>query len=104
MPGVPFKHAVKKLSRHAKPSQLVEIYRELLAKAGIDKGQAHNFIAVKEWMLVVPRSTAREGDIAANAASMVGMIWVANQTEVQDWVERDPMKVLVKVGVEKDQA
>ncbi|KAL2061040.1 hypothetical protein VTL71DRAFT_9092 [Oculimacula yallundae] len=94
---LPFRHAVKKLSSKPDVEQLVKVYEALKASSRVEK--AHNVILVNEWMLVIPRSCARLGDLAANAASMAGMVWVTKWKDVQDWIDRGPMELLCEFGV-----
>lgn len=75
----------------------MEVYEALKIRSGVEK--AHNVVLVDEWMLVIPRGCARHGNLAANAASMAGMIWVTKPEGVQDWVDRGPMELLCQFGV-----
>jgi ATP adenylyltransferase len=98
--GVPFQHAVKKLrSEPGMSLVLSEIYETLLTVANIAEAPAHNVIIVKEWMLVIPRLRAKNGNLAANAAAMVGMVWVNTKDDLQEWIDRGPMKMLCEFGV-----
>jgi len=56
-------------------------------------------ILVKEWMLVIPRSQAFQGSLAANAASMVSLVWVNKQELLEQWLAEGPMKLLCGFGV-----
>ena len=75
----------------------MNVYETLKVLSGVDK--AHNVILVNEWILVIPRSCARHGNLAANAASMAGMVWVTKPEDVEDWVDRGPMELLCQFGV-----
>ncbi|KAH6717155.1 hypothetical protein BKA61DRAFT_318840 [Leptodontidium sp. MPI-SDFR-AT-0119] len=95
--NLPFRHAVKRLPSNSDVTELVEVYEALKIRSGVEK--AHNVVLVDEWMLVIPRGCARHGNLAANAASMAGMIWVTKPEGVQDWVDRGPMELLCQFGV-----
>ncbi|KAH7313025.1 Ap4A phosphorylase II [Rhexocercosporidium sp. MPI-PUGE-AT-0058] len=97
--NLPFRHAVKKLSSNPDLTELVWVYASLKLLSGVEK--AHNIILVDEWMLVIPRSCAKHGNLAANAASMAGMVWVTTSEDVQDWIDRGSMELLCQFGVVK---
>lgn len=99
VPGIPFRHAASKLPANMSSSRLEEVYKELLSRARVGENPAHNVILVREWMLVVPRSRGFQGDVAANAASMVGMVWVTKEEILEEWLERGPMKLLCGFGI-----
>jgi len=81
---------------------LIEVYNKLSSLAKIDKNPAHNVIIVKEWMLVVPRSRGFQGAVAANSASMVGMVWVTKDETLEEWEARGPMELLRGFGIAQD--
>ncbi|KAG4435097.1 hypothetical protein IFR05_009406 [Cadophora sp. M221] len=97
--NLPFRHAVKKFSSNPDVTELAGVYEALQILSGVER--AHNVVLVDEWMLVIPRACARHGNLAANAASMAGMVWVTNLEDVQDWVDRGPMKLLCQFGVDQ---
>ncbi|KAK0129174.1 hypothetical protein ONS95_001109 [Cadophora gregata] len=97
--GLPFRHAVKLLSSSPSVSELVSVYEKLKIRSRVNN--AHNVILVKEWMLVIPRSCARHGNLAANAASMAGLAWVNKLEDIQNWIDRGPMELLRQFGVAK---
>jgi ATP adenylyltransferase/5',5'''-P-1,P-4-tetraphosphate phosphorylase II len=80
-------------------SKLSKIYKTLLAVASVAEAPAHNVIIVKEWVLVIPRLRAKSGKLAANAAAMVGMVWVNSKEDLQEWIDQGPMKMLSEFGV-----
>lgn len=101
VPNIPFKHAACTLPSCLDGEELLRIYKDLLTTAGIDETDySHNLVMVKGWMLVLPRSRAsQEGVKIVNAASMVGMIWVASEDVFDVWFHSaDPMQILSKFG------
>ncbi|KAK0638285.1 hypothetical protein DIS24_g9969 [Lasiodiplodia hormozganensis] len=90
---------------------LLDAYEILHAKAsqslGLGAGKEtnnfpHNVILVKEWMLVIPRKRSNVEGVSANAAGMMGMIWVADAAKVRKWKELGPAWVLSQLGVTQE--
>ncbi|RDL36063.1 uncharacterized protein BP5553_06675 [Venustampulla echinocandica] len=102
VPGIPFQHAVKRLSAKPSTSELVDVYQTLLTRANIGEAPAHNVIVVAEWMLVIPRVRPKQGGLSANAAAMVGMVWVTKTDVLQEWLDHGPMRALCGFGVVDD--
>lgn len=73
-----------------------------MVSAHIRDNPAHNVILTPDWLLVIPQACARHGNLAANAASMVGMVWVTKEEDLQDWLDQGPMEVLCKFGIRKN--
>jgi ATP adenylyltransferase/5',5'''-P-1,P-4-tetraphosphate phosphorylase II len=91
---------VKKISSNSCTSpELSEIYETLLTVASVAEAPAHNVIIVKEWILVISRLRANCGNLAANAAAMVGMVWINTKEDLQEWIDRGPMKMLCEFGL-----
>jgi ATP adenylyltransferase/5',5'''-P-1,P-4-tetraphosphate phosphorylase II len=67
-----------------------------------DEPVPHNVVMTREWTVVIPRRTARIGGISANAAGMMGMVWVATEAELQEWKRRGPWSVLGELGRKAD--
>ena len=59
----------------------------------------HNVVLVKEWMLVIPRRRAGIGVTSANAAGMLGMVWVRSREELEEWQRCGLTKCLAEFGV-----
>lgn len=96
------------------PSELLEAYSELLfnalkaykASTGIsndiklDDSYPHNVVLSKRWMIVIPR---RQGDIngkvSANALGMLGVVAVAEQQDIDNWVQSGLFQSLKTLGV-----
>jgi hypothetical protein len=51
--------------------------------------------------MVIPRRVGRiaNGEMAANAAVMVGIVWMTKEHEYELWTRDDPMKFLPEFGV-----
>lgn len=88
-------------------SKLPEIYHELLAEAkeGLkslgtnnDGYFPHNVALVREWMIVIPRRSNNFEDITANAAGMMGSVWLKSEDELDCWKQIGPTKALAGLG------
>ncbi|KAK4034967.1 hypothetical protein C8A01DRAFT_18285 [Parachaetomium inaequale] len=59
----------------------------------------HNVVLDRKWIMVTPRRTAGLNGAGANAAAMLGMVWVANEEMLNLWTELGPANVLAHVGI-----
>ncbi|GIJ86415.1 hypothetical protein Asppvi_005303 [Aspergillus pseudoviridinutans] len=90
------------------PSKLSEVYQELLAEAKERLGQSastntegyfpHNVVLVREWMIVIPRRSNNFEGITANAAAMMGSVWLKSEDELDRWKQVGPTKALAGLG------
>ncbi|KAK6510484.1 hypothetical protein TWF506_009590 [Arthrobotrys conoides] len=89
IPTVPYKHYITALPAKPLVDDLVQRYNILvgLAKIALEpvKGTAHNVVMTKDWIMVIPRAWRGFDRAGANAAGMVGMVWVGSDQERQDW-------------------
>lgn len=96
------------------PEGLLDIYHDLLRKAteleaGLSENAkklpreaaiAHNMLVTKKWMVVLPRRRAAVNkEAGANALGMMGVIAVATQNEIDNWIDIGPAKALAELGV-----
>ncbi|KAK1757739.1 ATP adenylyltransferase-domain-containing protein [Echria macrotheca] len=114
--AVPFRFFLHRFERGFPPAdELLKIYLELLGKAetavgqrsrggAIDGAVPHNVVLDRRWMLVVPRRAAGLNGIIANSAAALGMIWVANEEQIEAWVQEGPARVMAHVGVPREAA
>ncbi|KAL9102142.1 MAG: hypothetical protein Q9163_002673 [Psora crenata] len=85
--------------------RIVDEYTACLRRArtglGIHEGKdvPHNVVLVKGWMVVIPRRKARLGAASANAAGMMGMVWVKTEEELEEWKRHGPSHCLGEFGV-----
>jgi ATP adenylyltransferase/5',5'''-P-1,P-4-tetraphosphate phosphorylase II len=93
-----FQHAFRALSPEADASFILEAYRALAVYLSLDLDTPHNLIMTERWMMIIPRRQARIGIAAANAASMVGIVWVTSEEQFDAWKAQDPMELLSKFG------
>ncbi|KAL2811207.1 ATP adenylyltransferase-domain-containing protein [Aspergillus granulosus] len=86
--------------------KLFEIYKRLLVEAkqavGIDPESKdhfpHNVALVKEWIIVIPRQKIDVEGITANAAGMLGSVWLTSNEQLEQWKQVGPRKVLAGLG------
>lgn len=104
---VPFQHALQRLPSSVDANALVTIYQNLRNHLSLDKQSPHNLILTKKWLMVVPRTRGHigpEGVLAANAAAMVGMVWMTKEHEYELWTEGNPMRLLPEFGVPRNES
>ncbi|BAY09393.1 ATP adenylyltransferase family protein [Calothrix sp. NIES-2098] len=111
IPELPFTHAFASLDRSWAESPLtaakttLEIYRNLLKTVGIAavegnrQSGAYNFLATRQWMLIVPRSQEEFEGISVNSLGCAGALLVRNQEQMQILKDAGPMNILKSVGI-----
>ncbi|MFC6668941.1 hypothetical protein [Marinobacterium aestuariivivens] len=85
---------------------LHETYRAMLDALRIEVAadgqvqQGYNLLLTEDWMLLVPRSRERVGDVSVNALGFAGMLLVKRREQAQ-WLKRQGlMNALVAVTAE----
>lgn len=111
---IPFKYYIKRLDDQnasvtsKTPENLREIYDNLCKEAqrawqattsDASDHLPHNMVLTKNWIMVIPRRRAGTQGASANAAGMMGMVWVTKQQELDCWTTYGPVKVLAELGV-----
>ncbi|KAG7416851.1 Diadenosine 5',5'''-P1,P4-tetraphosphate phosphorylase 2 [Fusarium oxysporum f. sp. rapae] len=116
-PNVPFQWFYHHFG-HSKPDMddLVNVYNDLLKQTTrVGEGQSdhadssppgatvpHNFLLTQRWMIVFPRRrVAVNKEAGANAIGMMGVIAVATQDEIDNWIRLGPATALAELGVPK---
>jgi len=90
--GLPFAHAVHRLDE---PSQTHEHYRRLLESLGTPR--SYNFLATRDWMLVVPRAKEAWSSISVNALGFAGALLVRSEGQLTELRRLGPMRLLREV-------
>jgi ATP adenylyltransferase/5',5'''-P-1,P-4-tetraphosphate phosphorylase II len=75
--------------------------RDVLKEPG--KAVAHNVVMVKEWIIVIPRTSKGVDGCGANGLGMMGMVWVKDQEERDCWTKFGPSKYLIQLGIPNDE-
>jgi ATP adenylyltransferase/5',5'''-P-1,P-4-tetraphosphate phosphorylase II len=111
--AVPFMYYIKRLGGQGKTSadlsySLLETYKSLCTEAqaawqssieGTSEYFPHNMVLTQRWIMVFPRRKAEVQGAAANAAGMMGMVWVTNDNQMDHWKAFGPVKVLAELGI-----
>jgi ATP adenylyltransferase len=105
---VPFKHYVLRLPSHADTDtvykaylRLLEASREVLVVKSGEGSRDYNVAMTADWIAVIPRRTS-EGPYGANAAGMLGIIYLPDQQERDKWSQLGYTKQLVAFGIPVD--
>jgi ATP adenylyltransferase len=110
IPGLPFVHAFATLDSDWAKSPLIaaeatlECYHSLLRAVGIEaidgnrQSSAYNFLATREWMLIVPRSQEHFQSISVNSLGFAGALLVRNEQEMEILKKQGPMTMLKNVA------
>ncbi|OUL22867.1 phosphorylase [Nostoc sp. RF31YmG] len=111
IPGLPFTHAFAPLnpdwaeSPFTAAEATLKLYHALLTAVGITavngnrQSGAYNFLATREWMLIVPRSQEEFAAISVNSLGFAGALLVRNQEQMQILKEQGPMNILKSVAI-----
>jgi ATP adenylyltransferase/5',5'''-P-1,P-4-tetraphosphate phosphorylase II len=59
----------------------------------------HNMVMTRDWILVIPRRRGYWNGAAANAAAMMGLVWVSSDEQMHLWRRLGPARVLAELGV-----
>lgn len=59
----------------------------------------YNVVLVAEWLLLVPRVSKGHGSFMANAANMVGLMWVKSDELRKELLEMPLMETLADLGI-----
>ncbi|MGL5793907.1 MAG: ATP adenylyltransferase family protein [Waterburya sp.] len=107
----PFRHAIAflDLSPHHSPTTAPKImldnYHALLNQVGLkvdsetqQQSGAYNFLATKDWMLIVPRSQESFQNIPINSLGFAGSLFVRDRTSLELLKELTPLKLLTNVA------
>jgi sulfate adenylyltransferase (ADP) / ATP adenylyltransferase len=107
----PFRHgiAILNISHQHSPTVAAEImlqrYQALLNHVGFEidpqtqqQPGAYNFLATREWMMIVPRSQESCQNIPINSLGFAGSLFVRDQSSLQLLKELTPLKLLTEVA------
>ena len=89
---------------HTPVADVLSLYQNLLGqtRSALGKNEEdvcpHNVILWRDWMIVVPRRKAAVEKASANAAGMLGCVWVPEQSGVDEWLKLGCKRVLEELG------
>ena len=96
--GLPYQHGVVRLPAEGVEEALFAMYTRLLKEFDTRPDEPHNMLLTSQWMVVIPRTKAWIGDVSANAASMVGMVWCKTESQYEGWLQMGITEVLREMG------
>ncbi|KAF6229721.1 hypothetical protein HO173_011368 [Letharia columbiana] len=102
--GVPFVHFVVRLPEKSSSKQVYTQYERLLGMAkdalkAAHAGTDYNLILVSEWMALIPRRRKGWGSFIANAANMVGSLWLRIEEQRDDMLKHPIVDMLAELGI-----
>ena len=109
IPSFPFRHGIASLSYNAEdlsvPELMLQRYHALLNFVGFEldtatneQPEAYNFLATKDWMLIVPRSHESFKNISINSLGFAGSLFVRDRTALEALKQITPLKLLTEVA------
>ncbi|KAF4343765.1 ATP adenylyltransferase C-terminal [Fusarium beomiforme] len=111
-PSLPFKWFYHRLNGTGSPGQLNKIYFDLLQTTtkvweestgnNVADGHAcpHNVAFTNRWIVVIPRRCAAiNKEAGVNSLGMLGIIAVATEKEIDNWIQLGLTKSLAELGV-----
>ena len=102
--NVPFMHFVLRVPENSPPEQVYTQYERLLkmtknALKAAGAGTDYNLILVSEWIALIPRRSKGWGPFVANAANMVGSLWLKSEAQRDEMFERPLLDMLAELGI-----
>ena len=95
--AVPYQLAVRILSGDMDISTVHHTYNMLREELTLDPDTPNNLIVTHDCIALIPRQRACIEEISgytANAAAMMGMVWVQSEDLFNRWLQYGPMRVL----------
>lgn len=77
--------------------RLLEMTKNALKIA--DAGSDYNLILVSEWIALIPRRRKGWGAFIANAANMVGSLWLRSEEQRDDMLGHPLLDMLAELGI-----
>lgn len=105
IPFACFMHYFPSAFSGTSPEEILGVYENLLKQTrsvlGIPESHicSHNLLMWKDWIIVIPRRKGAVGKASANAAGMLGSVWVPNWSAVDMWLQLGCKSVLEELGV-----
>ena len=97
-------HFIVRLPENSSSDHVYNQYQRLLAMTknalkAADAGTDYNLILVSEWMALIPRRRKGWGHFIANAANMVGSLWLRSEEQRDDMLELPLLDMLAELGI-----
>jgi sulfate adenylyltransferase (ADP) / ATP adenylyltransferase len=99
--ALPFRHAAARLEpgQVSRPASMLELYRDLHRRAGVEAPKPYNLLVTHEFMLVVPRARDRFEGISINSLAFAGSFFVRDAKHAHAIAAARPMSVLKSVAM-----
>jgi ATP adenylyltransferase len=99
--ALPFRHAAARLEagQVSRPASMVELYRDLHRRAGLEATKPYNLLVTHEFMLVVPRARDRFEGISINSLAFAGSFFARDARHAHAIAAARPMSVLKSVAM-----
>eukprot|EP01135_Chromosphaera_perkinsii_P006344 Nk52_evm73s485 gene=Nk52_evmTU73s485 len=97
IPCFPFKHAVYPLCEGESPKALLSKYEVLKSTLGMTHDSSFNLLMTKDWILLVPRTKERCGNVSINAVGFCGSMFVKSEQDLAFVEDTGPLSILKEV-------
>lgn len=102
---LPFEYRLAKIPTNCNPGTAYEFYRNMCEELRIRSSRAHGLLLTRQWIMVVPRSTANiageieNAPLQGGANAMIGMLWLKSRAQLENWKRYGPIRALRDFGV-----
>ena len=110
-PNPPYEYVLRRFDNAIGAEGVLSIYEQAMADlrscfgpaqnggAAPDDHIPHNVALGKNWIIVIPRRNAGVGGAYGNTLSMLGMVSVATEEELECWLAQGPREVQSQLGI-----
>lgn len=116
IPGFPFKNAIAKIDLISYDNPLsaatamLDCYHTLLEEVGFTLERncqkqpgSYNFLATKNWLLIIPRDRESSHGISVNSLGFAGSLFVKNQNSLELLKKLSPIQLLSDVAISNEE-
>lgn len=109
-PDVPYTHFIVQPTEECTGEYLQLLFNTLLSatKSALASQleipppmPAYNFLMARDWLMMIPRTNASCNGVGVNALGMLGILWLANDEQLQTWSAAGFDDILVHVGLRR---
>lgn len=107
-PDVPYIHFIVQPTEECTGEYLQFLFNTLLSatkSALANQPEAppptpvYNFLMAHDWLMMIPRTSASCNGVGVNALGMLGILWLANDEQLQTWSAAGFDDILAHVGL-----
>jgi len=100
---------VLQIPKEASATEIYDRYLRLLhetraAQQHTASGRDYNVAIVSDWLALVPRRNHGKDGVGANAAGMLGLVWLRDQKEREGWGKLGYTDHLAYLGIPQDES